>query len=81
MDKTVDHPSVYYTSNFYRYFRMFKPVNRAEHGKGAYELNKLLEFEVKNCYTPSGNGCFLKCIKHIFKKRIYQRSFRAHTII
>ena len=68
LDKYDDHPSIYYTGNIYRYFRNFKRVNRSEHGRGANEFNNILEYEGDNCYIPSGNGCFLKCINFIFNK-------------
>ena len=62
LDKYDDHPSIYYTGNIYRYFKNFKRVNRSEHGRRANEFNNILEYEGNNCYIPSGNGCFLKCI-------------------
>ena len=68
MDKYDDHPSIYYTGNIHRYFRNFKRVNRSDHGRGANEFNNIEEYEGKNCYIPSGNGCFLKCINYIFDK-------------
>ena len=68
LDKYDDHPSIYYTGNIYRYFKNFKRVNRSEHGRGANEFNNILEYEGENCYIPSGNGCFLKCINYIFDK-------------
>ena len=68
INKYDDHPSIYYTGNIYRYFRNFKRVNRSDHGRGANEFNNIEEYEGKNCYIPSGNGCFLKCINYIFDK-------------
>ena len=68
VDKYDDHPSIYYTGNIYRYFRNLKRVNRSNHGTGANEFNNIEEYEGKNCYIPSGNGCFLKCIIYIFDK-------------
>ena len=68
LDKYDDHPSIYYTGNIYRYFRNFKRVTRSEHGRGANEFNNILEYTGNNCYIPSGNGCFLKCINFIFDK-------------
>ena len=68
LDKYDDHPSIYYTGDIYRYFRNFKRVNRSDHGRGADEFNDIEEYKGKNCYIPSGNGCFLKCINHIFDK-------------
>ena len=67
-DKYDDHPSIYYTGNIYRYFENYKKVNRSDHGRGAKEFNKILEYESKNCYIPNENGCFLKCINYIFNK-------------
>ena len=68
LDKYDDHPSIYYTGNIYRYFKKFKRVTRSEHGRGANEFNNIQEYEGENCYIPSGNGCFLKCINYIFDK-------------
>ena len=75
LDKYDDHPSIYYTGNIYRYFKNFKRVNRSEHGRGANELNNILEYKGKNCYIPSGNGCFLKCINYIFNKDFSKEYF------
>ena len=66
LDKNDDYPSIYYTGNIYRFFRNFKRVNRSDHGRGADELYDIEENEGNNCYIPSGNGCFLKCINYIF---------------
>ena len=68
LDKYDDHPSIYYTGNIYRSFKNYKRVNRSDHGRGANEFNNILEYEGVNCYIPSGNGCFLKCINYIFDK-------------
>ena len=68
LDKNDDHPSIYYTGNNYRYFRHFKRVTRSDHGRKANEFNNIQEYKCKNCYIPSGNSCFLKCIKYIFKE-------------
>ena len=68
LEKYDDHPSIYYTGYIYRYFRNFKRVTRSDNGRGANELSNILEYEGINCYIPSGNGCFLKCINYIFKK-------------
>ena len=67
LDKYDDHPSIYYTGNIYSYFRNLKRVTRSEHRRGAIEFNNILEYKGENCYIPSGNGCFLKCINYIFK--------------
>ena len=75
LDKYDDHPSIYYTGNIYRYFRNFKRVNRSDHGRGANEFNNIEEDEGKNCYIPSGNGCFLKCITYIFDKDFSTENF------
>ena len=75
LDKYDDHPSIYYTGNIYRYFKNFKRVNRSEHGRGANEFNNIQEYNGKNCYIPSGNGCFLKCINYIFNKDFNKEYF------
>ena len=68
LDKYDNHPSIYYTGNIYRYFKNYKRINRSEHGRGANEFNNIEEYNGNNCYIPSGNGCFLKCINYIFKR-------------
>ena len=68
LDKYDNHPSIYYTGNIYRYFKNYKRINRSEHGRGANEFNNIQEYKGNNCYIPSGNGCFLKCINYIFDK-------------
>ena len=68
LDKYDNHPSIYYTGNIYRYFKNYKRINRSEHGRGANEFNNIEEYNGENCYIPSGNGCFLKCINYIFDK-------------
>ena len=68
LDKFNNHPSIYYTGSFYRYFRDFKWVNRSEHGRGANEFNRILEYDGVNCYIFSGNDCFVKCKNYTFKK-------------
>ena len=42
LDKYDDHPSIYHTGIIYRFFRIFKRVNRSEHGGAANEFNNLL---------------------------------------
>ena len=75
LDKNDDHPSIYYTGNIYRYIRKFKLLTRSEHGRGANEFNNIQEYEGENCYIPSGNGCFLKCINYIFKKKDFSTEY------
>ena len=52
LDKYDNQPSVYHTGIIYRYFRNFKYVNTAEHGRGGNELENSLEYEEENCYIP-----------------------------
>ena len=61
---------------FVGFFNNFKRVNRSEHGRGAYEFNNILVCEGGNCYIPSGNGCFLKCINYIFKEDLTKEYFK-----
>ena len=68
LDKYDDHPSINYTGNIYRYFRNFKQVYRSEHGRGADEVNNILECEGDNFFIPTGNRCFLKCNNYNFRK-------------
>ena len=75
LDKYDDHPFIYYGGNIYWCFRKFKPVTRAEHGRGANEENNFLEYGVENCYIPGRKGCFLKCFNNIFKKDCIKENF------
>ena len=60
LDKYNDRPSIYYTVNIYTYFRIFKQVNRSEHGRGVNEFYKFLEVEGENCCLPSEKDFFLE---------------------
>ena len=75
LDKFDDHPPIFHTRNIYRCFRNIKRVNRCEHGRGANEFNTVLEYEDDNCYIPSGNACFPKCIDYICKKNFSMENF------
>ena len=68
LDKYDDRPSIYYTVNNYRYFRNFKRVNRSDHGRVANEFKNNQDYKGRNCYIPSGNGCFLMCINYFLGK-------------
>ena len=68
LDKYDDFSSIYYTGNLYRYFRKIERVNRSERGRSANEFFNIQEYKGINCYIPSGNGCFLKCINSFFRK-------------
>ena len=68
LDKYDDHPSIYYTENNNRFFRILKRLNKFEHGREANEFNIISENEGVNCHIPSENGCSLKCINNIFKE-------------
>ena len=74
LDKFYDQPSISYTGNTYRYFRIFKQVNRSDNGRGANAFSIILEYKGVNCYKPSGKSCFLKCIS-FFSRKILRRSF------
>ena len=68
LDKYDDHPSIYYKSKIYKYFRNCNRVNRSKRGRSPNEINNISEYEGENCFIPNGNGCFLKCFNYIFKK-------------
>ena len=46
----------------------FKTVKRSEYGKGINFLYDILEYSGKNCYIPTGQNCFIKCINYITGK-------------
>ena len=75
LDKNDDHPSLYYTGNFYRYF---KQVNRSEHGRGANKLNNILECEGKNCYIPLEMDAFSNILSIYHWKRMLSQIYYLH---
>ena len=46
----------------------FKPVKRSNFGKGTNLLSDIAEFHGNNCYIPTSNNCFLKCINYLTGK-------------
>ena len=50
-------------------------------------MNNFLNYKGENCYIPSGNGCFLKCINYIFKKEFsteyfeFIKTYKRRTIV
>ena len=77
LDKYDNHPSIYYTGIFYRYFRNLKRVNRSEHERGANEFNNILDYGGVSYYKPNGSGCFLKCKNYIFKNDFSMEYFES----
>ena len=75
LEKYDDHPSINYTGILYLNFRIFQLVTKSEHGGGANELKIILENEGINCYNPSEDGCFLKCINYFFNKEFCMKYF------
>ena len=46
----------------------FNKVNRSDYGKGSNHLYDIQEYIGKNCYIPTGQNCFLKCINYLTGK-------------
>ena len=74
LDNCDDHPFVY-TGNIYRYFGIFRQVNRSEHSKRANEFKNTGEYKSVNSYILNGNGCYLKNFSFIFKKDFSKECF------
>ena len=43
----------------------FKPIKRSNYGKGSNHLFDIEEYFGTNCYIPTGNNCFVKCINYL----------------
>ena len=50
--------------------REFNRVNSSNFGRGSNHLYDIQEYHGKNCYIPTGQNCFLKCIKLFNRKRL-----------
>ena len=46
----------------------FKTVKRSNYGKGTNCLADIEEYHGSNCFMPTGNNCFLKCINYLTGK-------------
>ena len=51
----------------------FKPIKRSKFGKGSNHLFDIEEYVGTNCYIPTGNNCFVKCINYITEKDYTQQ--------
>ena len=73
------------TGKIYKYFGSFRKVNRAEHGRGTDEFNNCLQYDGENCYTPSGNGYYLRGNNCIFNEDFtkkncdFKQSYKRRT--
>ena len=47
----------------------FDKVNRSDYGKGSNHLFDIEEYNGKNCYIPTGQNCFLKCINYLTQEK------------
>ena len=43
----------------------FKPIKRSNYGKGSDFKINIQDFFGTNCYIPTGNNCFVKCINYL----------------
>ena len=75
LDKYDNYRSICCRGSFYRYFRKFKRVNRADQGRVANEFHNILVYERENCYIPGANGCFLDCDNFGFTKDFTKEYF------
>ena len=46
----------------------FNKVNRSDFGRGSNHLYDILEYHGQNCYIPTGQNFFLKCINYLTGK-------------
>ena len=46
---------------------------RSNYGKGSNHLFDIQEFFGTNCYIPTGNNCFVKCINYLTGKDYTQQ--------
>ena len=46
----------------------FDKVNRSQCGRGTEFKQDNFEYTVNNCYIPTSDNCFMKCIKYFIKK-------------
>ena len=66
IDEHYDGDDVIFTGNTIEYnMPEFKPVKRSNYGKGTNYLADIEEYRGVNCFIPTGNNCFLKCINYL----------------
>ena len=66
LDKYDDIPNILFTGDIYVHHRIFNEVRRSDYSKGADEFFDIVEYKGKQCYIPTGNACFLKCINYVY---------------
>ena len=66
IDKDYDSKNSIITGVFYKLDTpVFHLINRSEYGKGTDFKKDVLEVNGSNCYVPSGQYCFIKCINYL----------------
>ena len=59
---------IIYEGDLYIIEKEFNRVNRSNFGRGSNHLYDIQEYHGKNCYIPTGQNCFLKCINYLTGK-------------
>ena len=69
VDDKYDGDEVIFTGDSIEYAQEeFQPVKRSNYGKGSNHLKDIEEYHGTNCFIPTGNNCFLKCINYLTDK-------------
>ena len=59
---------IIYEGNLHIIEKEFNRVNRSNFGRGSNHLYDIEEYHGKNCFIPTGQNCFLKCINYLTGK-------------
>ena len=68
IDLKYDAGDVIFEGDLYIIEKEFNKVNRSNYGTGSNHLYDIQEYHGKNCYIPTSQNCFLKCINYLTGK-------------
>ena len=65
IDKYDETSEVLFLGYIMKYTMVLNRIKCSNYGKRCDAFNKILEYEGRLCYIPTGNACFRKCLEFI----------------
>ncbi|ESO91888.1 hypothetical protein LOTGIDRAFT_163250 [Lottia gigantea] len=68
MEEKSDPSNWYFTGSIFLLEDNFKEIKRSKVGRGTELLKNINEYIGENCYIPTDDNCFIKCVNYVLNK-------------